>query len=262
MPYKNILLEVRGDCAVLTLNRPEKLNPLDWATVKELSSAVASLESEPAPGCVILTGSGRAFCAGGDLEGYVSLYGRHDDFRRFLRDFHRLLDAIECSANIYIAAVNGPCVAGGLELMLACDLVLAAESARIGDGHVNFGQLPGAGGSQRLPRAVGAIRAKHLMLSGALLDARAARDIGLVGEVVCDAGLVAHAIKLAADMAGKSKAGLRGMKYLVNQGLRGSLESGLELEMSYVHSYATTEPDAIEGLVAFAQKRKPRYRRG
>lgn len=259
MSYRNILLEAKDDHAVLTLNRPDKLNPLDWSTVKELADAVASLESDPNLRAVIVTGAGRAFSAGGDLEGYISLYRRNEDFARFLRDFHDLLDAIERSEKIYIAAVNGACVAGGLELMLACDLVLAAESARIGDGHLNFGQLPGAGGSQRLPRAIGAIRAKHLMMTGALVGARDALAKGLVGEVLPDAELRTHAAGLAQGLATKSKAGLRGMKYLVNEGLRGSIESGLELEMSYVHNYATTEPDAMEGLVAFKEKRKPRY---
>ncbi len=107
-----------------------------------------------------------------------------DKFAAFLDDFFQLLDAIEASAKIYIAAVNGVCVAGGIELLLACDLAIAAASARIGDGHLNFGQLPGAGGSQRLPRAIGLLRAKHLILTGALLSAAEAERIGLVNEVV------------------------------------------------------------------------------
>lgn len=257
---QNVLVEVGPQKALVTLNRGDKLNPLDWATIRELRDVVEHLESQSAVRTVVVTGAGRAFSAGGDLEGYISLYKRPDDFRRFLDDFYVLLDAIERSSKIYIAAVNGACVAGGLELMLACDLIIAADSARIGDGHLNFGQLPGAGGSQRLPRTVGVVRAKRLMLSGEMISATEAERIGLVGEVVPADRLLARADELAAAMATKSRIGLRGMKYLVNEGLRGELEKGLGLEIEYVHAYATAEPDATEGLVAFAEKRKPVYR--
>lgn len=257
-----VLLERDRGLALLTLNRADKLNPLDHGTVRELRDAVAALDRDPEIGVVIITGAGRAFSAGGDLAGYLRLYRAPAEFRAFLQDFHDLLAAIEASEKIYLAAVNGFCVAGGLELLLACDLVLAAEGAKIGDGHLNFGQLPGAGGSQRLPRAIGVLRAKHLMLSGELLGAREAERIGLVGEVVPDGQLVERAHALAAGLLEKSRSGLRGMKHLVNAGMQGTLEAGLALEMDYVHRYATTDPDATEGLAAFRDKRKPRYGKG
>lgn len=257
-----IRVEREGGLALVTLDRADKLNPLDWGTVRELRDAVAALEREADVAVVVITGAGRAFSAGGDLAGYLRLYRSPADFRAFLQDFHDLLAAIEASAKIYVAAVNGFCVAGGLELILACDLVLAAESAQIGDGHLNFGQLPGAGGSQRLPRAIGVLRAKHLMLSGALLPAREAERIGLVGEVVPDGRLVERARELAAGLLEKSRSGVRGMKHLVNAGMQGPLEAGLTMEMEYVHRYATTDPDATEGLAAFRDKRKPAYRKG
>jgi enoyl-CoA hydratase/carnithine racemase len=257
---QNVLTETNAHRARVTLNRADKMNPLDWATVRELREVVDQLERQPELRTVVITGAGRSFSAGGDLQGYLALYRRPDDFQRFLDDFYALLDAIERSSRIYIAAVNGACVAGGLELMLACDLILASDTARIGDGHLNFGQLPGAGGSQRLPRTIGIVRAKQLMFSGDLITADQAERIGLVGEVVAADRLLARADELAAGMASKSRAGLKGMKHLVNEGLRGELEAGLKLEIKYVHAYATTEPDATEGLLAFAEKRPPVYR--
>lgn len=262
MTYRSVLVERAGGLAVVTLNRADKMNPLDWGTVRELRAAAADLERDAEVGVVVITGAGRAFSAGGDLAGYVKLYRSPAEFRAFLQDFHDLLAALEASEKIYIAAVNGFCVAGGLELMLACDMVLAAEAAKIGDGHLNFGQLPGAGGSQRLPRAIGALRAKRLMLSGELLPARESERIGLVAEVVPDGELLQRAREVAAGLLEKSRAGLKGMKHLVNAGMQRSLEDALAFEMDYVHRYATTDSDATEGLLAFAEKRKPAYRKG
>jgi enoyl-CoA hydratase len=255
--FANIELSFTGAVARLTLARPEKLNPLDWSTVKELRTAVAEIDRHAETSFVVVTGQGRSFSAGGDLEGYLHLYRHPDEFAAFLDDFHRMLTAIEASPKIYIAAVNGHCVAGGIELLLACDLAVAAETARIGDGHLNFGQLPGAGGSQRLPRAVGLLRAKHLMLTGELLTAAQAERIGLVSAVAAD--LEAEVARLIAGMAEKSRVGLAGAKHLANLTLALDLEAGLKAEIDYVHRYATTEPDATEGLVAFKEKRRPAF---
>ncbi len=208
---------------------------------------------------VVITGHGRSFSAGGDLEGYLTLYRKPDQFSAFLDDFYKLLTAIEASEKIYVAAVNGVCVAGGIELLLACDLAIAADTARIVDGHLNFGQLPGAGSSQRLPRAVGLLRAKHLMLTGEMLCAADARQIGLVNEVVPAAELNAAVDRLLDKMRDKSRVGLSGAKQLANATLSMDLDAGLKHEIEFVHRYATTEPDAIEGLVAFNEKRKPAF---
>lgn len=254
---QNIFIEHETAWTVLTLNRPEKLNPLDWSTVKELKDAVGQLGAGPP---VLVTGAGRAFCAGGDLEGYISLYRHPDDFRSFLHDFRDMLLAIEQSERIFIAVVNGACAAGGLELLLACDIVLAAQEAQIGDAHLNFGQLPGAGGSQRLPRAIGSLRAKHLMFSGRFLSGREAVEIGLANETVPGSELMPRAQAFARKLAAHSPSGLRGAKHLVNQGMEMPLAEALEFEIGYVHRYATTDPDATEGLHAFAEKRQPAYR--
>ena len=256
--FANITLAFEGAVARLTLARPEKLNPLDWATVKELRAAIALIDTRPEVSFVVVTGQGRSFSAGGDLEGYLHLYARPHEFAAFLDDFWKMLTAIEASPKIYISAVNGHCVAGGIELLLACDLAVAAEGAKIGDGHLNFGQLPGAGGSQRLPRAVGLLRAKHMMLTGNLLSAAEAERIGLVGAVASD--LEAAVAELIAGMSQKSRVGLRGAKHLANLTLSLDLDAGLKAEIAYVHAYATTEPDATEGLVAFKEKRRPAFK--
>lgn len=257
----NIELGWEGACARLTLVRTDKLNPLDWATVRELKAAVTAIESRADIFAVIVTGRGRSFSAGGDLDGYIDLYRSPDKFSAFLEDFFEMLNAIEASSKIYVAVVNGVCVAGGLELLLACDIAIAAASAKIGDGHLNFGQLPGAGGSQRLPRAVGLLRAKHLMLTGDLLSADEAKQIGLINQVVPDAELDAAAAALVARLGEKSRIGLRGAKHLANLTLTTDLATGLRQEIDFVHHYATTERDATEGLMAFKEKRKPVFSR-
>ncbi len=256
--FSNLTLTYAGATARLTLARGEKLNPLDWATVKELRLAIAEIDTHAEVSFVVLTGEGRSFSAGGDLEGYLRLYAHPDEFAAFLDDFWKMLTAIEASPKIYIAAVNGHCVAGGIELLLACDLAVAKDTAKIGDGHLNFGQLPGAGGSQRLPRAVGLLRAKHLMLTGDLLSAADAKAIGLVGEVAVDLDAAVEA--LIVTMTQKSRVGLRGAKHLANLTLSHDLDAGLKAEIAYVHNYATTEHDATEGLLAFKDKRSPVFK--
>ena len=257
--FKNIELQIDGEVARLTLSRAEKLNPLDWATIGELKDAIAAIEARGDVFAVVITGHGRSFSAGGDLEGYLTLYRKPEQFAAFLDDFYKMLTAIEASEKIYVSAVNGVCVAGGTELLLACDLAIAADTARIGDGHLNFGQLPGAGSSQRLPRAIGLLRAKHLMLTGELLCAADARQIGLVNEVVPAAELNAAVNRLLDKMRDKSRVGLSSAKHLANATLSMDLDTGLKYEIEFVHRYATTEPDAIEGLVAFKEKRKPAF---
>jgi enoyl-CoA hydratase len=257
--FRNIELQFDGEVARLTLSRADKLNPLGWETVRELKDAVAAIEMRRDVFAVVITGHGRGFSAGGDLEGYLTLYRKPDQFAAFLDDFYKMLTAIEASEKIYVAAVNGVCVAGGIELLLACDLAIAADTARIGDGHLNFGQLPGAGSSQRLPRAVGLLHAKHLMLTGEMLCAADARQIGLVNEVVPAAELDGAVNRLLDKMRDKSRVGLSGVKQLANATLSMDLDAGLKHEIEFVHRYATTEPDAIEGLIAFKEKRKPAF---
>jgi enoyl-CoA hydratase/carnithine racemase len=260
MPYQNIVPTLRGPIATIMLNRPEQMNPLDWSTVRELKRCLTEVEENPAIRVIVITGEGRAFSAGGDLKGYLTLYKRPNDFGQFLRDLWEVCDRIERSAKVVIAAVNGYCLAGGIELMLACDLVVASEDARIGDAHLNFGQLPGGGGSQRLPRTIGTLRAKQFFFTGEWVNGAEAERIGLVNKAVPPGQLAAAVDALVQKILAKSPAGLKGIKYLVNEGMEMNLRAGLELELSYVHSYATSCEDAMEGLMAFDQKRKPHYR--
>ena len=254
-----VLSQIADSVATITLNRPDQRNPLNWDTVTRLGELVAKFEADPAVRVVVLRGAGGHFSAGGDLKGYIDLYRDAGAFRQFLVDFHAMLEAIEASAKIYVAVVEGYCVAGGLELLLVCDVVLAAESARIGDAHIGFGQLPGAGGSQRLPRAVGPMRARYLMLTGGMLDASEAERIGLVSSVVPDAQLRTELDTLLARLSAASPLGLKGMKHLAKLASTTGLPEGLRMELEYVWRYATTSADATEGLAAFSEKRKPRF---
>jgi enoyl-CoA hydratase len=257
---RSVEVDLGEGVATITLNRPDQLNPLDKHTIAELSRAVAEIEGMADVAVVLVRGAGRAFSAGGDLEGYMELYRAPDQFTAFLRAFNGLLEAIERSQKIYIAIVQGHCVAGGVELMLACDIVLAANESRIADGHLNFGQLPGAGGSQRLPRAIGHLRAKYLLMTGRGVDGAEAERMGLVTRS-CPLEKLDDALdQLLADLRAKSPLGLRGAKYLVNAGYLGVRDPALELELQFVKNYATTSHDAFEGLAAFAEKRPPRMK--
>jgi enoyl-CoA hydratase len=254
-----LIVEKAAGVAGITFNRPQQMNALDWSTVKSLGAAFRELEADQATRVLVLTGRGKAFSAGGDLEGYRSLYRRPDDFRRFLEDFFDVLQNLEKSRIVVIAAVNGYCLAGGLELMLACDLAVASTEARIGDAHLNFGQLPGAGGSQRLPRAIGAQRARDLMYTGRWVNGTEAERIGLVARVVPADELAPAVQALAEEILRKSPAGVAAAKRLLREGSQMSLENALRFEIDLVHEWATRHPDAMEGLEAFAAKRKPRF---
>ena len=254
-----VLSSVAGAVGTITLNRPEQRNPLDRRTVKRLAEIQREFESNDAVQTVVIRGAGGHFSAGGDLKGYLDLYRDAGAFRQFLLDFHGMLDAMEASSKIHVAVVEGYCVAGGLELLLACDVVLAAQSAKIGDAHIGYGQLPGAGGSQRLPRAVGPMRARYLMLTGEILDAADAERIGLVSKVVPDSLLDASLEDLLARLSRSSPLGRKGMKHLARVASTTGLAEGLRTELEYVLHYATMSSDATEGLLAFSEKRRPRF---
>jgi enoyl-CoA hydratase/carnithine racemase len=256
---KPICAEFSGPVVRVTLNRPKKRNPLDRTTVRQLAGIVDRVEKDPEARIVLISGAGGHFSAGGDMNGYVDLYRKPNDFEEFLVDFHGLLNTMEASSKIYVAAIEGFCVAGGLELLLACDVVLATRSARIGDGHITFGQLPGAGGSQRLTRVLGPMRAKWLMLTGKMLSGEECEQIGLVSKCVPDGELIAQTQALLDRLLAASPLGLSGMKHLANQGLQMELADALRMELKFVLNYATTSKDASEGLVAFQEKRKPRF---
>ena len=247
-----------GDVAVLTLDRPEQRNPLDWGTVRELRAALSAVTAAGAR-AVIVTGNGPAFSAGGDLKGYLDLYERPGDFAAFLDDLAGVCDTLERGPLPSIAMVNGTCVAGGLELALSCDLVVLADDARVGDGHLRFGQLPGAGGSQRLVRAIGPQRAREWLLTGELHTAQVAYAAGLAAAVVPGAELRARTLALAQLVCRHSPLALRRAKELIALAFDTPLDEGLRRERALVHEYATTSFDATEGLRAFDERREPRF---
>jgi enoyl-CoA hydratase len=249
----------RGGIAVLTLNRPEHRNPLDHDTLRALIAAIDRIVVE-ATRVVVITGAGSAFSAGGDLKKYQELYRDGDRFDRFLDDFAALCDRLEGGPFVSIAMVNGTCVAGGLELVLACDLVVMAHDAKIGDGHLRFGQLPGGGGSQRLVRAIGPARARAWILSGRLYSADEAAASGLVSDVWPRAELEARTLELASMISAHSPLAVRRARELLAIADSETLPDRLEQERRVVHDYATSSFDATEGLMAFAEKRPARYR--
>lgn len=247
--------------ALLTLSRPDALNPIDHDLVTALRDVLAGLGAEPRVRAVALTGSGRAFSAGGDMKKYRTLQCDPVGFPAFLADLHALLAALSASPKPVLALVNGIAVAGGIELLLGCDVAFAAASARIGDAHLPYGQMGGGGSLTLLPRVVGPARARELVLSGRMLSALEAQEWGLVSRVVPDAQLLATGLDFARELARRSPLAVAHAKQTLNAGYwEGTgVGSGLRLEREVASRYALTSTDAHEGLAAFAEKREPRF---
>lgn len=260
MSYSRIIYETRDRAAWITLNRPDDLNCIDDVLAEELCAAIVEAESDDDAWVVVLTGAGRAFCAGADLKHVNGILGSGDPekIRRFMRFARNAFARVAACEKPLVGAVNGIAAAGGCELILACDLVIAAESATIGDAHANYGLLPGGGGSARLPRKVGPARAKYLLYTGEFLPAATLRDWGLINDVVPDGELISAVEALVAKLTAKSPLVLRRMKTLVDDGLESSLEAALRLETTVWEGHATAE-DFAEGLAAFNEKRTPNY---
>src|SRR4030088_1472370 len=184
-------LEPGGVAAIVTLNRPEHLNPIDWETVRRLEQVLAEAEADAAVRAVLITGRGRAFSAGGDLKSYVDLQADPVAFPAFLEDLHRTFRFISGMGKPVVALVNGIAAAGGLELILSCDFAYAAGSARVGGGPLAYGEMGGGAALTLLPRAIGPARARELVFSGRWLTAEEARDWGIVNRVVPDGELLA-----------------------------------------------------------------------
>ena len=254
-----ILAETRDGALWLTLNRPAALNALIPEVVAGIGRALAAAENDPAVCAVVLTGNGRAFCAGADLK-HVRRTTQGDEraVAEFLDTVLAVMNRLEKFPKPVIAAINGLALAGGLELVLCCDLVIAARSAKLGDAHANYGLLPGGGSSVRLPRKIGPTRAKHLLYTGEFGPAEELVAAGLVNEVVDDADLLAAVGRLVAKLRSKSPLVLRRMKALVDDGLEQPAETALRLELlaSEVHAHSH---DMREGLAAFEEKRAPRF---
>jgi enoyl-CoA hydratase/carnithine racemase len=251
-----LLAERRGAVLWLTLNRPQALNSLTATLVDALFVAIEAADRDPEVRAIVLTGAGRAFCAGADLK--ASANRTPDVNAQFVKRIVELTSLMESSDTAVIAAVNGIAVAGGLELILACDIVVAAESATLGDGHSNFALFPGGGGSARLPRKVGLNNAKYLMFTGDRLTAREWQAFGLVSLIVADDDLRESVGRFANNIAAKSPLVLARMKHALNDSLDQPLAIGLRYEraLNLAHSYSA---DRLEGLTAFREKRTPQF---
>jgi enoyl-CoA hydratase len=252
VPFQNLLLSTEGRVATLTVNRPAVRNALDGATVEEFHRALDEVRAAKA-GVLILTGAGdKAFVSGADI-GAIRARGRDDALASINS---RLMAAVEGHEAVSIAAVNGYALGGGCELALACDLRIAAEHAVFGQPEAAIGIIPGAGGTQRLPRIVGLGRAKELILTGGRWDARQALAFGLVSEVVPAAGLLAAARAMAERVLAQGPLATRLAKLALNASTQMPLAAGLLYE-STAQAIAFESRDKLEGTSAFLEKRKP-----
>jgi enoyl-CoA hydratase/carnithine racemase len=254
-----VRLERDGAVAHVILDRPAQLNAISPELLGDLDRACADIESDPSLRAVALTAAGRAFCAGADLSVVQELAPDPDRWRGFMDLWHRVFDRLERLPVPVVAGVHGVALAGGLELTMVCDLVVVDAEARLGDQHINFALLAGGGGSQRLPRLIGARRAKELMLLGGWIDAQQAVAWGLANRVA-PAGTVVEATRaLARELAAKSVAASRSAKLLIDRGLDVDLRTGLELEKRVVAEHMRGD-DAQAGLRAFAERKRGKDR--
>ena len=261
MNYDTIIVNDQDRHVAITLNRPEALNSISPAMIDDLNTALDGLEDRRQLCALSITGQGRAFCAGADLKAAKARMDGADAGEvnsSFLDGLRRLLLRIEGFPVPVVAAVNGLALAGGLEMVMACDLVVAAASAKLGDAHANYGLVPGGGSSVRLPRKIGPTRAKQLIFSGDFLPAETLMQWALVNKVVPDGGLGAELDELVGTLAQRSPIGLRRMKRMIDDGLEQSLPAALRYELSLNALHAASH-DRMEGLAAFAEKRNPAF---
>ena len=258
MDYENILVERRDAVALITLNRPKALNALSPDLMRELSSAVDVLEADAKIGCLVVTGSEKAFAAGADIKemktkSYMDVY--MSDF--ITAEWERIS---RCRKPV-IAAVAGYALGGGCELAMMCDFILAADNAKFGQPEINLGIIPGAGGTQRLPRSVGKSKAMEMALLGQsrMMDAAEAERCGLVSRIVPLNELVEEAIATAKKIADLSQPIVMMAKESVNRAYETTLHEGIRFERRLFHSAFSTE-DQKEGMSAFAEKRKPAFK--
>ncbi len=257
-----ISVDDRGTSVWVTLERPEALNALSREMVEAIHSLLAEISGREQLCALVITGKGKAFCTGSDLKGAQQRMAGTDPASAnaaFLASLRRTFSAIEAFPLPVIAAVNGYALAGGLELLSCCELIIASETALFGDAHARYGLLPGAGGSVRLPRKIGQTRAKYMVYTGEFIPAARMAEWGLVHEVVPPEELMDATEKLVALLASRSPLGLRRMKSMIEFGLRHPAGEALdfEAELNRVH---WTSDDRAEGLAAFAEKRPPKFR--
>jgi enoyl-CoA hydratase len=256
MSYQCILTEKDGAVGIVTLNRPEALNAVSDRLMDELTDALKKMEADDSIGCIVLTGSEKAFAAGADIKemaskSYVDVFNEQFITRNWE-------EATRCRKPI-IAAVAGYALGGGCELALMCDFILAADNAKFSQPEITIGAMPGAGGTQRLARFIGKSKAMEMCLTGRMMDAVEAERCGLVARIVPKAELRAEAIKVAKQIAAFSRPIVMLTKDAVNRAYELPLTEGVRYERRIFHSVFATE-DQKEGMAAFVEKRKPAFK--
>jgi len=254
MAYENIIVETKGRVGVIRLNRPNALNALNRALIAELTQAVEAFEADAQIGCMLITGSEKAFAAGADIKEmadktFMGAYGAN---------FTAEWDRVARTRKPVVAAVAGFALGGGCELAMQCDIVIAADTAKFGQPEIKLGVIPGIGGTQRLTRAVGKAKAMDLNLTGRMMDAAEAERSGLVARVVPAASLMDEAMKAAETIASMSLVALMVAKESVNRAFETTLAEGIRFERRTFHALFATH-DQKEGMAAFVEKRPAKF---
>jgi len=254
-PYETLIVTREGKVGLITLNRPHALNALNTLLISELNKALKAFDADLGTGCIVITGNEKAFAAGVDIKemhtkSFVEAYGS---------DFLAPFDKINTIRKPIIAAVAGYALGGGCELAMACDIILAADNAVFGQPEINLGIMPGAGGTQRLARAVGKAKAMELCLTGRQMQAEEAERANLVSRVVPADALLGEAMKVASKIANLSQHAVMMIKEAINRGFATTLAEGTRFERGQFYSLFATE-DQKEGMAAFIDKRKPTFK--
>jgi enoyl-CoA hydratase len=254
MDYQNIQFERRGRVGLIRLNRPQALNALNSALNAELGNVIAALDADAGIGCILITGSEKAFAAGADIKEMAA----KSAVEVFMQDFTGDWDAVARARKPVVAAVAGFALGGGCELAMQCDLIIAADTAKFGQPEIKLGVIPGIAGTQRLPRAVGKAKAMDLILTGRMMDAVEAERAGLVARVVPAASLFEEAMKVAETIAAMSLPALMAAKEAVNRAFESPLAEGARFERRIFATLFATA-DQKEGMAAFVEKRPPKF---
>ena len=255
MTYQNLIVETKGRVGVITLNRPQALNALNRALVMELTQAIDAFEADAAIGCLLITGSDKAFAAGADIKEMADKTFIEAYLGNFAADWH----APTRARKPIVAAVAGFALGGGCELAMQCDIIIAADNAKFGQPEIKLGVIPGIGGTQRLTRAVGTAKAMDMILTGRMMDAAEAERSNLVARVVPAASLMDEAMKAADTIANMSLPSVLAGKEAVDRAFESSLAEGVAFERRIFHALFATE-DQKEGMKAFVEKRKPQWK--
>jgi len=250
MPYESILVQIDDRVGLIRLNRPQQLNALNAQIMEEVATALEEFDRDPGVGCIVVAGSERAFAAGADIKEMAGASA----VDMLTRDAIGRWDRIRKIRKPIVAAVSGWCLGGGCEMAMACDIIVASESAQFGQPEINIGVMPGAGGTQRLARAIGKSKAMEMVLTGRYLPAREAEQAGLVSRVVPVEVYLDEALKLAREIASKAPIAVRLAKEAVNRAYETSLSDGLDYERRLFYFLFATE-DQKEGMQAFVEKR-------